>query len=213
VEHLAAEPLMEVIDVATRQVTTLANPPDTRIQTGCAVIGDELYVLGGRRIYHQRFSWTNTVQIYSFTTGRWRDGVPMPTPRGTEVAVVDGPFILAPGGYDGTRALDTVEAFNPRNQTWITLPALCRESSAHAVVFLGHDLFLFGDYEAPGELIAYDLMAKKSQAFTLQYTPARHAAAVAVGGKVYVIGGKPYKFTAPLDAIQVFAPPPLAAAP
>jgi hypothetical protein len=138
----------------------------------------------------------------------------MPTPRSSsDAAIVTGPFIVLPGGYDGSLALDKVEAYNPRENKWIILPPLCRDSSAHATVFFGRYLFLFGNYAAPEELIAYDLSTKTSQAFTLQYTPARHTAAVALGDKIYVIGGKPYKYSVPLDSIQVFKLRPKTAAP
>lgn len=208
-EHLSSGVSMEIIDLATRQITSGPDMPDPRSQFGCVVLGDELYVLGGRKPRDQGFSWSNTVPIYSFVTGKWRNGLPMPTPRGaTQGAVVPGPFIVVPGGYNGTRARDEVEAYNPRENAWIILPALCRTSSAHATVFMGHYLFLFGNYEAPGELIAYDLRTKKSATFTLQYQPARHGAAVVLDGKIYVIGGRMTKYAEPLDRIQVFAPPP-----
>lgn len=208
-EHLSSGVSMEIIDLATRQTTPGPDLPDPRSQFGCVVMGDELYVLGGRKPRDQGFSWSNTVPVYSFTKGKWRKGLPMPTPRGaTQGAVVSGPFIVVPGGYNGTRALDAVEAYNPRENAWIILPALCRTSSAHATVFMGNYLFLFGNYEAPGELIAYDLRTKKSATFTLQYQPARHGAAVVLDGKIYVIGGRMTKLAEPLDRIQVFAPPP-----
>jgi hypothetical protein len=213
-EHLASGVSMEIIDLATRQVTPGPAMPDPRSQFGCVTLGGELYVIGGRKPRAQGFSWSNTVPIYSMATGQWRNGLPMPTPRGaTQGAVVAGPFIVVPGGFNGQRVLDNVEAFNPRENAWIILPPLCRDSSAHAVVFMGNYLFLFGNYEAPGELIAYDLRTKKSEAFTLQYTPARNAAAVVLDGKIYVIGGRAYKYTEELDCIQVFAPPPKNAAP
>ncbi len=205
--RMTFEASVEIIDLATRQVTRGAPMLVAQTSFSCVTLGDELYVIGGKRLRGGRFAFTNAVQVYSFATGKWRDGLNMPTPRATPSTLVDGPFIVVPGGYNGIRELDVVEAFDPRTDAWIVLPKLCRPVSAHSLVFLGHFLFLFGNYEAPGELVAYDLVTKKSEAFTLQYTPARHTAAVVVNGRVYVIGGKVAKDADALDLIQVFAPP------
>lgn len=201
------EGTMEVLDLATRRVSDGKPMPDARNQFACVTLGDDLYVIGGRREYFGRPSYTNTVVIYSFRTGRWRNGIPMPTPRASAGALVDGPFVVVPGGYDGMKTLDAVEAFDPRGQRWIILPRMCRTSSAHSVAFLGHSLFLFGNYVAPDELIALDLRTKQSESFTLQYKPARHTAVVVVGERIYVLGGKVSKDAKAVDYIQVFALP------
>ena len=77
--------------------------------------------------------------------------------------------------------------------------------SAHAAVALGQYLFLFGNYPQPEEIVIYDLKTRKSEAFTLGYTPSRHTAAVALGDRIYVIGGREVRGALPLDKIQVFA--------
>lgn len=209
--RLMLEDSVEIIDLATRQVSAGVRMPQGKNNFGCVVLENELYILGGKSVYASRLALTNMVQIFSFTTGNWRDGLNMPTPRETPATLVDGPFIVVPGGYNGLRALDVVEAFDPRTGAWITLPKLCRPVSAHSLVFMGHHLFIFGNYEAPQELIAYDLVTKTSETFTLRYAAARHTAALVLNGKIYVIGGKVYKDSAALDYIQVFAPPQKAA--
>ena len=206
--RMTFEASVEIIDLATRQVTRGAPMPVAQASFGCVTLGDELYVIGGKRLRGGRLAFTNAELVYSFANGKWRDGLNMPTPRETPATLVDGPFIVVPGGYNGIRELDVVEAFDPRTDAWIVLPKLCRPVSAHSLVFLGHFLFLFGNYEAPDELVAYDLVTKESETFTLQYKPARHTASVVVNGKIYVIGGKVAKDTEVLDDIQIFAPPP-----
>jgi hypothetical protein len=183
--------------------------PQARAQFACVKYGQKIYVIGGR-IPHPNPSMracTNTMAVFDLVTGMWSEGVPMPTPRETVGAVVDGGFIVVSGGYDLTKSRDEVEVFNPRANTWRTIAKLCQPSSSHSLVFLDHYLFLFGSYDSPGELIAYDLMAKRSETFTLQYKPARHTAAVVHEGKIYVIGGKVSRVSGALNYIQVFAPP------
>jgi len=68
-----------------------------------------------------------------------------------------------------------------------------------------HHLFLFGDYDSPERLLAYNLKTRQSETFTLGYTAARHTAAVVADGQIYVIGGRVDRATDPIRAIQVFA--------
>lgn len=205
-EPIAATDSMEVIDIEKRSVSDLPNLRRPRAEFGAAILGDDLYVIGGSSVRNNRYSWINTVDVFSLTEREWRDGIPMPKPLGTGVTTVDGPFLVAAGGYNGTASLDTVYAFDPRKNKWLFLPPLSRPSSAHAPVFLGKYLFLFGSYDTPAELLAYNLFEKTSKSYSLRYTPTRHAAAVALQGKIYVIGGKQFKEAQPLDIIQIFAP-------
>jgi hypothetical protein len=190
VSELSIEASVEVVDLATRKVSFGVPMPDARTQFACVQYGGKIYVVGGKRMHGNAISRTNTMAIFDLATGTWSTGVPMPTPRESVAALVDGGFIILPGGYNGTRELTEVEVFNPRESTWRSLPPLLHPVGSHSLVFLGHQLFLFGDYESPDKFVAYDLITKQSQSFTLNYKSARHTAAVVQDGKIYVIGGK-----------------------
>ncbi len=202
---LALDDSVEIVDVETRQVTAGPRMRAGRNQFGCVVAGGKIYVIGGMHAGTMRAAATNTVDVLDLATGKWSAGTPMPTPRLPAAALVDGGFIVVPGGYTGTRALDVVEVYDPKRNTWSTLPPLARSRSAHSIVFLGSHLFLFGDYSDPQELLAYNLKTKNSEIFTLGYTPARHNAVVKHGEKIYVIGGRAHRDDVGLDLIQVFA--------
>ncbi|HET7537631.1 MAG TPA: hypothetical protein VFJ90_14320 [Candidatus Didemnitutus sp.] len=199
---------VEILDLASRQISWGPKLPDARDQFACAVVDQQLFVLGGRHRHGNGSSISNTTLVLNLASGQWIAGIPMPTARVTDAVVVTGPFIVVPGGYDGQNARTEVEAFNPSTQTWATVPPLCRATSAQTSAFLGHYLFLFGDYEHPNEILAYDLATKRSETFTLQYHRARHGAAAVHDGKIYVFGGRERKEVEPIDTIQVFAPPP-----
>ncbi len=204
---------VETVDLATGRVGKMPPMPTPRKEFGCVVIGGKIHVLGGQRFYKEKSSCTNSVDIFDPAAGEWTTGVPMIKPLISDAVLVDGSTIVVPGGYDGSVASEVVQAYDPTQGSWGLIPSLCKQSSAHSVVVLGSHLFLFGNYSNPGELIAYDLATKVSETFTLQYTPARHAAAVALNGRIYVAGGKEQIDSTPLDSIQVFAPPPRKTAP
>ena len=207
---VAQSGVIEIVDIATRTVTRAADMPEPRLSFTGVLRAGKIYVIGGQRPYRKTgmTAVTNTSWVLDLATGQWSSGIPMPTPRdNTNGVLVDGGVIVVPGGYDGQRMHDEVEVFNPADGIWRILPPLCKSVSAASVVFFNHYLLLFGSFESPGELIAYDLANRRSDAFTLKYKPARHTAAVVLDGKIYVIGGMASVDGEALNYIQVFAPP------
>ncbi len=198
---------VEVVDLATRTVTRATDMPDPRCAFACVLRDGKIYVIGGQHPYRHTLSTarTNSTLILDLASGQWSRGVPMPTPRESDGVLVDGGFIVVPGGYDGLKQHAEMEVFNPTDGIWRTLPPLCKPVSAQSLVFLDHYLFLFGDYNSPGELITYNLVDRQSEVFTLQYKPARHTGAVTLDGKIYVIGGTSLGGGNALDYIQVYA--------
>ena len=203
---LDVEDSVEIVDLVSGTVSPGPKMPDPRSQFACVKLGGSLYVVGGRRVFRGKLSCTNTTEILDLAQSNWRQGAPMPTAQETDGAVVDGGFIVVAGGYTGLHPTSEVNVYDPRDGTWRTITPLCRSTSAHAVVFFGSYLFLFGDYETPERLLAYNLKTKQSEIFTLGYTAARHTAAVVNDGRFYVVGGKEIRDSDPLDLIQVFAP-------
>jgi hypothetical protein len=199
---------VEIIDLATRTVTAGPRLRVARSQFACVHHDGRIFAIGGKTEGRtSRYAISNTVEVLDLARGKWSAATPMPTPRQPAAVLVDGGFVVVAGGFDGSRALDTVEVYDPRRNAWSTLPPLVATRSAHSMVFMGEHLFLFGDYGSPNELLAYNLRSKQSEVFQLGYTPERHTAAVRHEDRIYVVGGRETKFSAPSDLIQIFAPP------
>ncbi len=195
---------VEIVDLATGRVSPGPPMPLARASCACIAFEKKIYVLGGLFVHGNRRGHTNSVDILDTTTGKWSEGPPMPSPRDATAVLVDGGFIMTAGGYNGTQASTEVAFLNPRDRTWRTLPELCRPTSAAAPVFLGRYLMLFGDYDRPEEILAYDLKTRTSETFTLSYLSARHASAVVLNEKIYVIGGKVVRDADAEDYVQVY---------
>lgn len=204
--NLDAEGSVEIIDLATGKVTVGPTMLHARQQFGSVAVDNQIFVFGGQRDYRGRRAMTTSVQILDLKTGKWSEGPPMPgAPRTGEAVLVDGGFIVVTGGYDGDTPRNEVDAFDVRTRTWKTIAPMCGDRSAHASVFTDHYLFVFGDYEHPEELLAYDLKTKSSEIFTLGYTPSRNTGAVqGDDGRIYVVGGVFDRRTPPMKLIQVF---------
>ena len=195
---------IEILDLTTGKVEIGGEMPDPRAEFGCVAMGTDIYIIGGKHLVKGRLAFTSRTNIWDSVTRKWRDGVALPATIVCDAAMVDGSFIVVAGGYTGSKKLDAVYAFNVRTNAWNAVRPLCRPTSAQSTVFLDKYLFLFGDYDSPEEILAYNLQSKSSALFTVQYIPARHASAISCDGKIYVFGGKRLRTSAPLDNIQQF---------
>jgi len=114
--------------------TTLAPMPTARFAFG-AITGSDgrIYAIGGNsgcftNCPGQEF--LNTVEIYNPSSDTWTTGAPMPTAR-AGLVLANGPDgrIYAIGGYgaggvQGSGALSTVEAYDPKLDRWFVEPSL-----------------------------------------------------------------------------------------
>lgn len=196
---------VEIFDLATGKITFGPPPLLPRSHAAAIAYQGKILLIGGQAVVRaSALVQTNQVEIFDPATGQWAKGRSMPTPRETAAALV-GDFILVPGGFAANAARAAVEYYLPQKDAWQTLPDLCQRMSACSVVFLGDHLFLFGNYGAPSEVLAYHLKTRTSRLIRPGYTPVHHTAAVVNGGQVYVIGGNIDRDGNASDLIQVFA--------
>ena len=114
-------------DPQTDTWTSLADLPHARDHVNVAVVGNKLYVAGGRNGSNN--SNVEEVDIYDFNTGQW-SSLPspagdIPTPRAGAASVAVGNFVVVIGG-ESTQDLahNEAEALNTLTNTWTTLDAL-----------------------------------------------------------------------------------------
>jgi len=201
------EPTVDVFELSSGRITHAAPMPTARAYAATVLIQGKVYVVGGTHAGERLQAQTGMVEIYDLATDRWSTGPSMPTARECRGAVVDD-FILVPGGYRDKARVARVEFYVPGENAWKRLPDLCKPVSACSVAFLGSHLFLFGNYSDEKEVVAYDLRTRTSRVIHPDFRAARHTAAVAHAGRIYVIGGNlPGDTRVAIDDIQVFAPP------
>jgi hypothetical protein len=110
----------DVYDPKRDSWSRLPDMPRPRDHFHAAVVGDKLYVIGGRDSeLGKEYSETDA---YEFATGRWTTGLaPIPTKRGGFAAAVLGDEILVVGGEDANGAHREVEAYDVERDSWRTL--------------------------------------------------------------------------------------------
>jgi N-acetylneuraminic acid mutarotase len=101
--------------------STGATAPTKRYAGGAAVVGSNIYVVGG----YDPLGVLGKNEIYDTTTNTWKTGASMPTKRYALAAAAVNGIVYAIGGADvANTTLNTVEAYDPVANTWSTKATL-----------------------------------------------------------------------------------------
>lgn len=195
---------VESFDLATGEVAIETPLPEGRAHFGLIARPHGMLILAGSSGDRQHSSFTNTILAFDFSTRQWNRAGTSPSVGDAVFVRVDPFHYISAGGYDGVRVSDRIFAFDERARAWTELPKLCQPISASTAVFLGKYIFFFGSYVNPEDVVIYNLATKKSEAFSLGYSPARSAAALAIDRYVYIVGGKQTKASDPNNCVQIF---------
>ncbi|WP_434025677.1 Kelch repeat-containing protein [[Pseudomonas] boreopolis] len=124
-------PWLDAFDPKTGTWTALPDAPHARDHFHAAVLDGKIYAVGGRLSGHedggQMGLHLDGMDVYDVAARRWTTAAQaIPTPRsGVSVVVLDGRIVVLGGESERQeRAHAEVEAYDPRNQTWTSLPAM-----------------------------------------------------------------------------------------
>ncbi|MBC8767885.1 putative Ig domain-containing protein, partial [Arenibacter sp. BSSL-BM3] len=151
-------PYFDEFDPETGTWTALADAPRARDHFAAVVIGNKLYVSGGRLSGGTGGTFAPTipeVDVYDFTTQSWSTlpaGQNIPTPRGGSSAVNFNDKLMVIGGESETAgpSLTTVEEYNPVSQSWTTLPGLNSPRHGTQAIVSGNGIFILAGSPVQG---------------------------------------------------------------
>uniref|UniRef100_UPI00359447C3 Kelch repeat-containing protein n=1 Tax=Persicitalea sp. TaxID=3100273 RepID=UPI00359447C3 len=124
---------LDEYDPKTNQWRQLPDAPRTRDHVSVAMVGDKLYVAGGRRSTAKTKNVFNLtvpeVDVYDFKTNTWTtldEKQNIPTERAGNMAVAYGKKVLILGGESAAQntAHREVEAYNTKTGQWETFTAM-----------------------------------------------------------------------------------------
>lgn len=185
---------------STEMVTgwLLAAPmPTPRSEIAAAALDGVLYVAGGLALNASSNGWLalDAFEAYDPLTDTWEVRAPLPVGlHHTAMAAADGRIYVA-GGYDADDfTVDVVAlwAYDPQTDTWERRADLPVARAAHVLVTIDERLYLVG---GEGEF-STALWIYNPATDTWDTTPApmptarEHLAAVALAGKLVVLGGR-----------------------
>ena len=127
----------------------------------------------------------------------------MPTPRYFLATVCRGRKLIAAGGYDGHRRLNTVEILDTDLQQWSSVASLPHPLEWASITVCGDLLYLLGGYDQNGyptlsvltssitDILHYQQETANQPAVWHQtaHSPYYGSTAVSVGGELLAIGG------------------------
>lgn len=143
---------LDEFDPATKQWRSLPDAPRARDHVHAVVIGDKLYVAGGRRSGYSSDAFATTVtetNVFDFNTQEWT-ALPspegdIPTPRAGATAAVYQGNLLVIGGESGSQeaAHNEVEMLEVNSGRWTTLSPLNRGRHGTQAIYFD-DMVIIG---------------------------------------------------------------------
>lgn len=112
----------EAYDLKRRTWTTLPAFPDPRDHLAAAAIGDDVYVIGGRKLSLSRNS--GRLDVFDTEARSWRRGPEMPTARGGIAAASLDDRLFVFGGEQPSGTFDETEIYDPAEDRWAAGPAM-----------------------------------------------------------------------------------------
>jgi N-acetylneuraminic acid mutarotase len=213
--------MLTAYDVATDSWTTLTPMPTARAAAGAAVVGNALYVIGGRLGSSPGVGMAlKVVERYDIDTDTWNTVAPLPNPRSDMAVVTRGGKIYVFGGaslntnddldllvdedpidgvdndFDGLidedpAVCDDTLVYDPVKDTWTALTPMPQPRYVHMAGKVGNHVYVFGGADANGVVSGANFVYNITKDKWTKDTPMTPGQAVGETG-VYSHGGKVY---------------------
>ncbi len=183
------EERVDVYDTSTHTWLEAAEKPTAVADVTAAVLFGEIYVPGG---HVRNGKPTDIVEAYSPANDTWRRVASLPGPTAGTLALSDGSFLYAIGGWDGEEYLDTNYVYDAGADSWRPLPPLPHARAFAAGSALTGQLFVVGGTDGLSELArcdSYDPAGGVWSQCPDMLLPRVAPGAAVVLNKLYVIGG------------------------
>jgi N-acetylneuraminic acid mutarotase len=180
----------------------VAGPPVARFEAQGAAAGGKLYLFGG--FYNTRMDAATRSDAYDPATDSWTRIADLPEPLTHAPVVVDGKTLYILGGYvarhpGGSTA--HVWKYDVEANAWSQAPDLPAPRGAGAAARVGRTLHFFGGTDRPAGqtddvdqpdhfVLALDGGAARWERRAPLPHPRNHLAGLALGDRIYAIGGQ-----------------------
>lgn len=194
---LDSNTLSGAVRIASLQWTSKAPMPTPRQYFAVAILGGQIYVMGGELTDTGQTPGpaTSTVEIYDPGTNLWNVAPALPTARmGLMAAVVNGKLYAIGGRSDGSSvsAVGTVDEFDPASQIWSTkTPMPTVRYFGAGVVVDGRILVIGGERETNvlNLVESYNPLTDAWSTHAALPTARGQLSAAEINGRAYAVGG------------------------
>ncbi len=200
---------LERFDPATATWTTLASMPDARAGTTAAVLGDSIFVFGGRKGSAPCAGPAvapgamTTILRYDIAKNSWSNAGNLAVNRSDATVARVGDRIFVFGGCSGATTFASVEVFNPHTMTSTLLPVMMTggprsDASAATHGDLIHVVGGFNGVGGPAPALNHLIFNPHTNAFTVGTAMPTHCSGtvnraelemVSHGDDLFAVGG------------------------
>ena len=189
--------IVEVYDPATDSWNTKTSMPTARSCVAACTVNGKIYVIGGTFQDSYVLEGKGIVEEYDPVTNTWTTKKDKPTRVwGSPACVVDGKIYVSGGNIQYPNISAVLEVYDPVEDEWdITKAPMPNAKYSHSICAVNKNIYSFGGWNncSTGPLYTkvevYDPTTDKwTQSRDIPLTLAE-LSAVAVGDKIYIIGG------------------------
>lgn len=206
--------ITECYDINADSWSTLAPMPTARAAAAAAVVGNAIYVMGGRTASAPGGGGElATVERYDIATDTWSTVASLPSARSDFTAIAHGGKIYVFGGFaPGFVVIADVDVYNPTKDNWSTAPTDMPTPRASLMVGkVGNNAYVIGGRDGSGLTGVNEVynITKDTWSTDTPMPAGQEVGETGVyshGGGIYVIGGgQPFAGTG-TNFTQLFKP-------
>jgi len=129
--------------------------------------------------------------LLDYTNIVWTTKEPMPTPRSSQACATLHNRAFVVGGWSLSNNTAALEVYDPVRDAWEVRAPMPSEERALAACAFDGKLYVFGSVGSPSAVLEYDPVTDSWDTDKTAMPTARYnSAPVALGGKIYVLGGE-----------------------
>lgn len=193
---------VEAFDPVTGQWTQKAPMPTSRDEYGVAELNGQIYAIGG---LDDNSTALDTVEAYAPGSNTWSTKSSLPASVFGGAACALNSTLYFVGGRNYAQTFSALRTYDPGTNAWTTLPSgLFYARSRLGLAEVGGKLYAIGGELTP-VVEEYNPATDSWTTRTAMPTTRFNFAVVALGSKIYVIGGFDAART-PLNTVEVYDP-------
>ncbi|MBI2459868.1 MAG: hypothetical protein HYV53_05000 [Parcubacteria group bacterium] len=184
--------------------------PTARTGMSSVVIGNKIYVIGGRP-YMNALIAENKTEVYDTVNDTWEIKAPPPTGRwGATAATVDGKVFLVAAGSPIPWGSQNLEEYNPVSDSWSQKAQMPEPGWGAVSAVVDGKIYVLGGYNWYDKGMNYnrEYDATTNTWILKSPMPTKRSwlGAEAINGKIYVVGGWDENDINDLASLEVYDP-------
>ena len=152
---------VEVYDPISNTWSRRSSAPISKSGAAAAVMGDEIFLIGGRFVAGPTPNVSASVHVYDPAADTWQTGPALKQGRTSPCAVVFNDRIYVIGGGTIGAATHLTEVYDDSSGDWSSGPNLSQARTLHSCAVLGNTIYAFGgmrEFSASGFLSSIETL-------------------------------------------------------